>query len=122
MTDVDGILVGISRREEMARTASAGSWTSYFGRVRLNNRDFACITSGGKYSDPPHIAANDPTHVLTVLDAAREELTDALSQRERHSTDGTTCDVCGGVYDSHPDAEQADRTLARLAVLYGATP
>ena len=78
---------------------------------------------GRSGQDLDHVAAAaDPAHVLTVLDAAREELTDALAQRERHSTDGTTCAVCGGVYDSHPDAEQADRTLARLAVLYAATP
>ena len=134
MTDVDRTLAGIARRAALARAATPGPWgwdwsdwseeqpfeTYVVAGQDVNVTFTGCLQQN--WNDARQIAAADPVHVLAVLDAAREELTDALAQRERHSTDGTTCDVCGGVYDSHPDAEQADRTLARLAVLYAATP
>ena len=125
VTDVDRITAGIARREALARGANVCG-LSWHAAVLDGSLDVLgdgggsvtgqCDLSAG---EAMHVAANDPAHVLAVLAAAREELADALAQQERHSTDGTTCDVCGGVYDNHPDEEQADRTLDRLAALYG---
>lgn len=79
--------------------------------------------------DLDHVAvAADPAHVLAVLAAAREEMADALEQQDRHETgrDGARwwCTCMAGQATTVTrcrDAEQADRTLARLAAMYGAT-
>ena len=121
MSDVYRILVGISRRDEMAWAATAGPWgRDWSSAQQINLRS---------WDDAKHIAANDPAHVFAVLATARKELADAVAQQERHETgrDGERwwCTCTAGqptTVSRCPDAEQADRTLARLAMLYGATP
>ena len=109
MTDVDGILASITQRETWAQEAYGAN---------LEQLQFFHM----------HFVASDCDHVLAVLAVAREEMADAVSQQERHETgrDGErwwcTCTAGQPITVSRcPDAEQANRTLARLAALYGAT-
>ena len=131
VTDVDRITAGIARREALARGANVCG-LSWHAAVLDGSLDVLgdgggsvtgqCDLSAG---EAMHVAANDPAHVLAVLAAAREELTDAMAQRERHETgrDGERwwCTCTAGqptTVTRCPDAEQADRTLSRLAALY----
>ena len=132
MSSVDRILAGIARHEALAQAATAGPWSSYFGRVRRNDKtDLLLVTTAGRYSDSAYVAANNPVHVLAVLAAAREELVGAVQQQERHRRSGIGPFAAGPAGESgagaecvsgdqYPcaDAEQAARTLTRLAALY----
>lgn len=138
----DAIRAGIDRREALAQAATPGPWAWDYVSDNILARAADGLGSHGivrVFLDPcgtddgPHIAVNDPAHVLAVLAAAREELADALAQQERHkcvkvwpaiSGPGVPQEAsadceCGGDYPCD-DAQQAERTLARLTGLYTA--
>ena len=134
MSDADRILAGLARREALAWTATVcgPSWHAVVldGSVDVLGDGGGSVTGQCDLSagEAMHIAANNPAHVLAVFAAVREELADAMAQQERHETgrDGErwwcTCTAGQPITVSRcPDAEQANRTLARLAALYGAT-
>ena len=135
MSDIVRILAGIARREALAREATVcgPSWHAVVldGSLDVLGDGDGSVTGECDMvvGEALHVAANDPAHVLAVLAAALEELADALEQQDRHETrrDGKqwwcTCMYGGDATAATrcPDAEQADRTLARLAALYGAT-
>ena len=136
MSEADRILAGIARREALASAATLGPWGWDWDwsvdqpETYLVAGQGASVAATGRtkqgWNDAQHVAANDPTHVLAVSAAAREELTGALAQRDRHETgrDGERwwCTCIAGqptTVTRCSDAEHADRTIARLLALYG---
>ena len=124
MSDVDRIFAGIARWEALTQgaTVCGPSWHA----VVLDGSLDVLGNGGGSVTgecdmvvgEALHVAANDPSHVLAVLAAAREELADAVAQQARH---GQRHDrLCWGCVEYAPcgDAQQADRTIARLLALY----
>lgn len=99
MTRLVAALAEIARRREVARAATVGPWSST--RLLLRNGYPGVVVSSestgrfviadrdreARLEDGQFIAANDPTHILAVLDAAEATL-------RRHWSDPESGDYC----------------------------
>ena len=119
-SDSSRILAGIALREALAHGATPSPWVWNLADdgLRCVGAQGAVVASaprsGTGWDNANHIAANDPSHVLAVLAAARQELAEALAQQERQVA---AARALGRV--SVDDAKQSARTIARLLMLYG---
>jgi hypothetical protein len=69
MTPVETLRTAARLMRERAEAATPGPWSSFFGRVRLDDgRDLFLTTTAGGYADAAHIASWHPAVALAVAD------------------------------------------------------
>ncbi len=117
------VRAALAQRRELAQAATAGPWQADRGTVTTKNAWIVQSQSKNWQPDAAFIAANDPAHVLALLDQQETAVGLALDGLRRHQPTRTNgwcrAGLDCGAHPHHVRQRECPDALAWWSVLTG---